>query len=1172
MRQQVFFLIITTVLLASCQHEREWEGAPEIKAKVESEKETRTSLSVDESGAGTIYWNPSDKIDVFFGTKKVHYTSQNTSDATIATFKTSESVSGSDVSSTNIWGLYPSSSSSSCNGSSITTTLPSTQYGVPNTFDKDIFPAMAHSSSTDLQFYNVCGGIKFNLAYDDIKKITFRGNNNEDLAGTVSISFEDNLPKATIVNGVKEITLTPKTGMTFTKGADYYFILLPGILSAGFTITFTATDGTTGTLNYTDKPVTIKRSIFGKKGNMDVYAAFSDDRQPNNVIYYTSTDGQIVVPHATDVFGADIVSNEFVDGRGVIVFDNEVTSIGKEAFDCYGNPDLLLSSISIPYSVTSIGNDAFKACRYLESVNIPDNVISIGTSAFYETRLSSITIPRSVTSIGIGPFNGCRYLESIKVSSDNQYYDSRNNCNAIIQTASNRLVSGCKSTVIPQSVTIIGRDAFAFCYSLFSITFPSSVTTIEYGAFWACDHLTSIVLPSSITKIEYGAFAHCHSLNSITVNALSPPIGGVDMFKYTNSCPIYVPAQSVDTYKTAAGWSVYADRIQAIPGSYYAVDLGLSVRWASCNLGAISEEDYGDYYAWGETKPKSGYYDWASYRLCGGSYNTLTKYNLVESAGTVDNKTILEPSDDAAYVNWGAGWRMPTKSEMLELGQKCTWTWTTQGGIPGYRVTSKINGNNVFLPASGVRNDLTPYDLGTVGSYWSISSCLDLTGYAYRLEFESDGQGWGGFYRSYGMAVRPVHGSFVPVESVSLDKTSIELQVGGTSVLTASVSPSGASEKTVTWFSDNTSVAKVSSYGMVTAVSPGTATITAYTNDGLKTALCAVTVVAQKVTSIVLNKTSVSLNVGDTYQLTAQVLPSNATNKQIEWTSSDSSIATVSSLGLVSARKGGTAFIVANAMDGSGTIASCEVVVMQHASGITLSQSELSILVGEQQQIIANIIPVDATDKGVTWSSSNGAIASVNSAGVITGLAQGTSMITATATDGGVSASCNVSVTLSTVPAFNTLSVVFNSNAKRYYITTQQYEFLNMNEYAVEGLCLESFIIDLYDKGATIPGSDVTFVYEDALDAPTSNQATIIVDNITSINAALVDFGGVAFRMDGSTYWTSTYVPQHVYFPPGGTGRIIPDAYYYFKPSSKSVSSERNGDTKRRVRRVLKTL
>ena len=923
MKQQAFLLIISIVLLASCQREQDWEGAPDIKAKVESEQKTRTSLSVDESGAGTIYWNPSDQIDVFFGTKKAQYTSQNASDAIAATFKTSDSVSGSDVSSTNIWGLYPSNSSSSCNGSSITTTLPSTQYGVPNTFDKDIFPAVARSSSTDLQFYNVCGGIKFNLAYDDIKKITFRGNNNEDLAGTVSISFVDNLPKATIVNGVKEITLTPKTGTTFTKGADYYFVLLPGTLSAGFTITFTATDGTTGMLNYTDNPVTIKRSIFGKKGNMDVYAAFADDRQPNNVIYYTSADGQVVTPYKTDVFGANIVSNEYVSGRGIITFDGEVTSIGATAFSyCSG-----LTSIEIPNSVTSIGNLAFSGCRGLTSIEIPNSVTNIVVNPFagceglssiivendnpaYDSRngcnaiinsatnelvsgcmntiipnsvtsigkhafngcsgltsieipnsvtsidsdafygcsgLTSIEIPNSVTSIRTNPFEYCSGLSSIIVENDNPAYDSRNGCNAIINSTTNELISGCKNTIIPNSVTSIGDSAFSQI-ALTSIEIPNSVTSIGYEAFHNCIYLTSIEIPNSVRFISSRAFFSCFGLSSIKVYALTPPFLGTRAFELTaNNCQIYVPAQSVDAYKTADVWSEYADRIQVILDTQEAVDLGLSVKWATCNVGADTPERYGDYYAWGETESKSNYADWSTYKWCNGTSETLTKYCDNSSYGYngfTDNKTVLDLEDDAAHVNWGGSWRMPTDAEWTELRNNCTWTWTTQNGVNGYRVTSNKTGytdKSIFLPAAGWL-DTNPDGVGTYGTYCSSSLRKDKPSYALIVHFISDSVDRYGSNRSYGLSVRPVYGDFISVESISLNKSSLSITEGETSQLSATVMPANATEKTVTWTSSNTSVATVSSAGVVTAVSAGSATITAWASDGEHFATCTVTV------------------------------------------------------------------------------------------------------------------------------------------------------------------------------------------------------------------------------------------------------------------------------------------------------------------------------------------
>lgn len=154
-----------------------------------------------------------------------------------------------------------------------------------------------------------------------------------------------------------------------------------------------------------------------------------------------------------------------------------------------------------------------------------------------------------------------------------------------------------------------------------------------------------------------------------------------------------------------------------------AVDLGLpsGTLWADCNIGADSPEGYGDYFAWGETTPKS-VYDWSTYKYCMGSSSTMTKYctNSSYANGTVDNKTVLEPSDDAATANWGSNWRMPTNEERNELINKCTWVWTTSNGVKGYKVVGP-NGNSIFLPAAGYRLDSSVKNVGSSGRYWSAS-------------------------------------------------------------------------------------------------------------------------------------------------------------------------------------------------------------------------------------------------------------------------------------------------------------------------------------------------------------------------------------------------------------------------------------------------------------------
>ncbi len=184
------------------------------------------------------------------------------------------------------------------------------------------------------------------------------------------------------------------------------------------------------------------------------------------------------------------------------------------------------------------------------------------------------------------------------------------------------------------------------------------------------------------------------------------------------------------------------------------VDLGLSVKWATMNVGASSPEDYGDYFAWGETEPKE-VYDWSTYKHCQGSRTTLTKYTKI-GYGTVDNKTQLELGDDAVRANWGGSWRMPTDAELTELREQCTWTWTNQNGVNGYKVTSKSNGNSIFLPAAGYRYDSSLYNAGSFGYYWSSSLYTDRPYYAWYVVFYSGGVDGSNDYRFIGHSVRPV--------------------------------------------------------------------------------------------------------------------------------------------------------------------------------------------------------------------------------------------------------------------------------------------------------------------------------------------------------------------------------------------------------------------------------
>lgn len=194
----------------------------------------------------------------------------------------------------------------------------------------------------------------------------------------------------------------------------------------------------------------------------------------------------------------------------------------------------------------------------------------------------------------------------------------------------------------------------------------------------------------------------------------------------------------------------------SLPDAVEAVDLGLpsGLKWASMNVGATKPEEYGEYFAWGETQPKSDY-SWSTYKWCNGGYNTQTKYNTESSYGTVDNKTVLDLEDDAAHVNWGGSWRMPTDEEWTELWTKCTWTWTTQNGVNGRLVTGP-NGKSIFLPAAGYWYDTYLNNAGSYGFYWSSSLRTVSPFNAWYIYFYSDNVRRNNYYRDHGLSVRPV--------------------------------------------------------------------------------------------------------------------------------------------------------------------------------------------------------------------------------------------------------------------------------------------------------------------------------------------------------------------------------------------------------------------------------
>lgn len=341
---------------------------------------------------------------------------------------------------------------------------------------------------------------------------------------------------------------------------------------------------------------------------LSIALAITTSLLADNVITYTASEklSETTIGYESGLhagaFNVSITSHTFSNGIGTITFSGDVTSIGMQAFnDCS-----VMTSITLPNSITSIGFDAFSGCTGLTYITIPNSTTSIEGAAFFGcSGLTSIEIPNSVTSIGGRAFGLCSGLTSIAVESGNIVYDSRDNCNAIIETATNSLLTGCKTTIIPNSVTSISPFAFEGCSGLTSIEIPNSVTSIKNAAFSRCTGLTSITIPNSVTSIEKHAFNACSSLTSITLpnsvtsieeevfygcsglisiyipnsvtsigkDAFVGCIVVRDIYSYATVPPtcndkifkdlgqftttLHVPAESVEMYRTALGWRYF---------------------------------------------------------------------------------------------------------------------------------------------------------------------------------------------------------------------------------------------------------------------------------------------------------------------------------------------------------------------------------------------------------------------------------------------------------------------------------------------------------------------------------------------------------------------------------------------------------------------------------------
>ena len=563
-------VLFVTALFASCA-----EADIEVNTVTGREDFTATIAETRAELDGVaVLWNDTDELTIFTNTAhNRQYGVKSLSNGNrSATFRYL-GYSGSDASAIeNNYALYPYDANATLSGEVITTKINSEQIYNAEKVDLSNALMVAKSASTSLQFVNSTALLRFYITNSMPDSYTLSSiklvSTTNKIAGEVTIDLSTDSKAIVTDNGVNEITLSGiDTPITDQEQAFYVVIPATSFAAKDLTVTFTYAEGVEKSfaLPAFDLELGSIKTIaytINEGEDFEGETPETELKPANNEIWYTSTDGEIVKPYsgwynnnadALTTFGANIVSNTYVDGKGVIEFDGDVTKIGEWAFDYCTS----LTSVTIPDSVTEIGNYAFDYCSSLASVTIPGSVTEIGKKAFWlctsltsfygkfasvdnrclivngelvafaPAGLTEYTIPDSVTEIGDLAFYNCESLTSVTIPDsvtsigEGAFHDCTSLTNITIPDSVNEIgyaaFAGCTSmtsVTIPDSITSIGEWAFGYCTSLASVTIPDSVTEIGEFAFGYCSSLTSVTIPGSVTEIGNAAFAGCDSLTS----------------------------------------------------------------------------------------------------------------------------------------------------------------------------------------------------------------------------------------------------------------------------------------------------------------------------------------------------------------------------------------------------------------------------------------------------------------------------------------------------------------------------------------------------------------------------------------------------------------------------------------------------------------------------------
>jgi len=764
-------------------------------------------------------------------------------------------------------------------------------------------------------------GIYYNVINDNEVEVTYKGPNfysfSNEYSGNVIIPID-------ITYNAKNYTVSTIGNNAFYYCTGMTSIVIPNSIDS---ISNGAFQGCSS-LTSIDIPISVKSignaAFYGCSNLLNIEIPNSVKSIGDMLFIYCTSLTNVTLGNSVKSIGNSAFNR--CTSLTSIDIPNSVISIGNYAFNGCSS----LSSIIIPNSVTTIGDEAFSNCSSLTSINIPNSVTTIGDMAFSGcSGLTNIHIPNSVTSIGNYAFNNCSGLTSIVVASGNTKYDSRNNCNAIIETASNTLMTGCQNTNIPNSITTIGNLAFNGCNGLTSIEIPNSVILIGYRAFDGCSNLTNIGIPNTVTRIKANAFngtawyenqpdgvvyagsvaykykGTMPSETSITLKEGTSGITSDAFAGCTGLISIDIPNSVFNIGSGAFDWTKWYDNQP--DGVIYAGLVAYSYKgYMPSGTSIILKEGtlgIGDY-AFGSMEMKSG-----------SNINRDYRWDLVhieipnsvihigEGAFNMSRLTRIEIPNSVTHIDDYA-FNYCTSLTSIEIGN------------------SVIDiGDNAFYGCSGriYCYGTTPPRCYNDHTFSDYSATLHVPATSLASYFTTPV--WCNFENIVGDAVAP--------SGISISKDSVEIQLGEQLNLTATVTPANASNKEIYWYSSDTNVATMDN-GTVIANGIGECDIIAFC-FGMRL-VCHVSVFNR--ISIEEQEAMVQPNHILTLTPTAPVMPEGFIA-----TSSDPSVAAVRVINervQVVGIKEGTTTITVGSTDGTAVPATCVVTVYTEPGDVNM--------------------------------------------------------------------------------------------------------------------------------------------------------------------------------------------------------------------------------------------